>query len=472
MENSYTQYYFIGIGGAGMSALARYYNAKGFSIAGYDLRSSKITDDLISEGVEVTFDESTASIPSKFLKTHNTLVVITPAVPNNHLQLEYFRQNDFKIIKRSELLGSITKSNKAVCIAGTHGKTTTSSMTAHLFHQSQIECSAFLGGISNNYNTNMLLSNNSNYVIVEADEFDRSFHYLHPFMAVITSVDPDHLDIYGTEEAFIQSFEHFASLISTGGVLLTNEKVSIAPKLKKGVKHFTYGFGSTCDFRAENIEIKKGVIHYDFVTPTETAHDIRLSVPLMINVENSIAAMAMAWINGVTIKELRSAMSSFSGIYRRFDFKFQTDNFVYIDDYAHHPNELEASISSIRKLYPDRKITGIFQPHLYSRTNSFQNEFAKELSNLDSLILLDIYPAREEPIPGVTSEVILKNVAIEEKTLLSKDKLLAKLDKIDLDVLVTFGAGDIDKLVPEITKYVKKRFRKASEEPSDESSTS
>ena len=385
-------------------------------------------------------------------------MVITPAVPQEHEQLVYFREHNFKILKRAEMLGEITRQSKAICIAGTHGKTTTSTITAHLLYQSHVNCSAFLGGISNNYNTNLLLSNESNYVVVEADEYDRSFHQLTPFMAVIISVDADHLDIYGTKEAFLESFEHFTSLIMPGGALVVNKKAELKPKLKKGVKMFTYGLDTTADFHAKNIRTEKGNILFDFVTPTDTIYDVRLGVPIMINVENSVAAMAMAWLNGVTNEELRTGISTFSGIYRRFNIVFNSEKVVYMDDYAHHPSELKESISSIRQLYPERKITGIFQPHLYSRTRDFAPEFAKSLSQLDEVILLPIYPARELPIDGVTSELILNDVTSIHKELSSKENLLTLLDEKELDVIVTFGAGDIDKLVPEIKNYLKKRF--------------
>lgn len=455
----YTRYYFLGIGGIGMSAIARYFNTKGFAVAGYDRSETKLTIDLQNEGISITYDESVNSIPSDYFEREKTIIVITPAIPENMQQLVYFREHNFRIVKRSEILGEITRQSKAICIAGTHGKTTTSTITAHLLYQSHVDCSAFLGGISNNYNTNLLLSSESNYVVVEADEYDRSFHRLTPYMAVITSTDADHLDIYGSEEAYIESFEYFTSLIRSGGTLIINKKVTIRPNLKKGVKLYTYGLDETADFHAKNIRIEKGTILFDFVTPTESIFDVRLGVPVMINVENSVAAMALAWLNGVTNEELRTGISTFSGIYRRFNTVFKSEKVVYMDDYAHHPSELEASISSIRQLYPGRKITGIFQPHLYSRTRDFAPEFAEALSNLDELILLDIYPARELPIEGVTSDIILKNVTIADKTISSKEKLLTLLDEKELDVLVTLGAGDIDKLVPEIKTYLKKRYK-------------
>lgn len=463
MKNKFSQYYFLGIGGIGMSAIARYFNAKGYSVAGYDRTETKLTDDLQAEGIKVIFDESVELIPAEFLDTKKTLVIITPAVPEEHLQLDYFRKNDFQILKRSEILGEITRQSKAICIAGTHGKTTTSTMTAHLMHQSHVECSAFLGGISTNYNTNLIISTQSNYVVVEADEYDRSFHRLTPFMAVITSMDPDHLDIYGSEEAFVESFEHFTSLISKGGALIVNKKINLHPKLQQGVKHYTYGIDETADFHAKNIRNKNGKILFDFVAPSETIHDIQLGVPVMINVENGVGAMALAWLNGVNNDELRTGMASFRGINRRFSLVYQDENITFMDDYAHHPSELKASISSIRQLYGDRKITGIFQPHLYTRTRDFVPEFAEALSDLDELILLDIYPARELPIEGVTSEIILKDVTIQDKTLTNKENLLTLLDKKELDVVVTFGAGDIDKMVPVIKKFLKEKCKEQTE---------
>ena len=453
--NNYTNYYFLGIGGIGMSALARYFHTKGFRVGGYDRTESKITVDLQTEGIQVSFDESVSAVPDYFLNPRSTLIVLTPAIPKDHSQLRYFENNGFTIKKRAEVLGDITRTNKAICIAGTHGKTTTSTIAAHLLYQSHISCNAFLGGISNNYNTNLLLSNDSNFVVIEADEYDRSFYHLSPYMAVITSVDADHLDIYGTADAFKEGFEHFTSLIRTGGTLLMRKGIDIQPKLQKGVKLYTYSMNDGGDFHAENIRTKNGEIYFDFVTPTDRIADVRLGVPIYINVENSVAAMALAWINGASEREISAGISSFSGIYRRFNTLYKSDKTVFMDDYAHHPSELRASISSIRNLYPDRKITGIFQPHLYTRTRDFAPEFAEALSLLDELILLDIYPAREEPILGVSSEMILKDVKLKNKTLCSMENLLTLLGNKELDVVVTFGAGDIDKMVPKIAEQLK-----------------
>lgn len=455
--NKFTRYYFLGVGGIGMSAIARYYNTKGLKVAGYDRTASKLTADLEAEGISVITSQEVESIPADYRLAKNTMVIVTPAIPADHPQLKFFKENGFTILKRAQVLGDLTKTSKGICIAGTHGKTTTSTIVAHLLYQSQVSCNAFLGGIANNYQTNLLLSKESNLVVIEADEYDRSFHQLSPYMAVITSADPDHLDIYGTAEAFRESFEHFTSLIRPGGALIMRTGIDVKPILQKGVKLYTYSMNEGGDFTAENIRTVKGEIHFDFVAPTERINDVRLGVPALINVENSVAAMALAWLNGVTVDELRVGISSFSGIYRRFNVVYKSDKVVYIDDYAHHPTELRASIESIRSLYPGRKITGVFQPHLYSRTRDFAKEFAAELTKLDELILLDIYPAREQPIAGVDAELIMSNVKLDQKTLCSTEKLLPLLAEKQLDVIVTFGAGDIDKLVPKIEDFLKKK---------------
>ncbi|OIP85238.1 MAG: UDP-N-acetylmuramate--L-alanine ligase [Porphyromonadaceae bacterium CG2_30_38_12] len=457
--NKFNKYFFLGIGGIGMSALARYFKAKGFEVGGYDRSETQLTDNLQKEGITVIFDEHIQAVPSEFLNPTTTLIVYTPAIPNNHPQLVYFEHNNYILQKRAQVLGNITRESKGICIAGTHGKTTTSTIAAHILYQSQVGCSAFLGGISNNYNSNLLLSKDSNFVVIEADEYDRSFHQLSPYMAVITSADADHLDIYETPEAFRQSFEHFTSLIKPGGSLVMRKGIQLTPTLQKGVKLYTYSMEDGGDFCAKNIIYSPGEIHFDFVTPTDTIADVRLGVPVRINVENSVAAMALAWLNGVTAKELRVGISSFSGIYRRFNVVYKSNNMVYMDDYAHHPSELKASINSIRSLYPNRKITGIFQPHLYSRTRDFANEFATVLSSLDELILLDIYPARELPIEGVSSEMILNAVKLEHKCLCPNDNLLNLLKDKSLDILVTFGAGSIDRFVPQIKMLLKNQKR-------------
>lgn len=433
-----------------MSALVRYFLAKGYPVAGYDKTPSELTEKLLAEGAEIVYDESASLIPSYCRDARSTLVVRTPAVPDTHAGLSYFRENGFTIIKRAELLGEITRSSKGLCFAGTHGKTTTSSMAAHIFHQSGIGCNAFLGGILKNYDSNLILDNKSPYSIIEADEYDRSFHHLSPYMAVITATDPDHLDVYGTREAYLESFSHFTSLIRSGGCLVMHKGIAATPRTQEGVKVYEYAGNEGSDFYARNIRIGNGEIVFDFVTPREVIPDISLGVPVQINIENGVAAMAIAWLNGIPAKAIRQAMASFKGAKRRFDYWLKTDKCVLIDDYAHHPDEIRASIQSVRALYPDKKISAIFQPHLYSRTRDFAGDFAKALSLLDELILTEIYPAREQPIPGVTSQIILDQVTCKEKELCEKKMLLEKIKERNFEVLITLGAGDIDRLLPDI----------------------
>lgn len=433
-----------------MSALVRYFLAKGYPVAGYDKTPSELTEKLLAEGAEIVYDESASLIPSYCRDARSTLVVRTPAVPDTHAGLSYFRENGFTIIKRAELLGEITRSSKGLCFAGTHGKTTTSSMAAHIFHQSGIGCNAFLGGILKNYDSNLILDNKSPYSIIEADEYDRSFHHLSPYMAVITATDPDHLDIYGTREAYLESFSHFTSLIRPGGCLVMHKGIAATPRTQEGVQVYEYAGSEESDFYARNIRIGNGEIVFDFVTPREVIPDISLGVPVQINIENGVAAMAIAWLNGIPAEAIRQAMASFKGAKRRFDYWLKTDKCVLIDDYAHHPDEIRASIQSVRALYPDKKISVIFQPHLYSRTRDFAGDFAKALSLLDELILTEIYPAREQPIPGVTSQIILDQVTCKEKELCEKKMLLEKIKERNFEVLITLGAGDIDRLLPDI----------------------
>ena len=447
---NYTSLYFVGAGGIGMSALVRYFLAKGYPVAGYDKTPSELTEKLLAEGAEIVYDESVSLIPSYCRDARSTLVVRTPAVPDTHAGLSYFRENGFTIVKRAELLGLITRSSQGLCFAGTHGKTTTSSMAAHIFHQSGIGCNAFLGGILKNYDSNLILDNKSPYSIIEADEYDRSFHHLSPYMAVITATDPDHLDIYGTREAYLESFSRFTSLIRPGGCLVMHKGIAATPRTQEGVKVYEYAGNEESDFYARNICIGNGEIVFDFVTPREVIPDISLGVPVQINIENGVAAMAIAWLNGIPAEAIRQAMASFKGAKRRFDYWLKTDKCVLIDDYAHHPDEIRASIQSVRALYPDKKISAIFQPHLYSRTRDFAGDFAKALSLLDELILTEIYPAREQPIPGVTSQIILDQVTCKEKELCEKKMLLEKIKERNFEVLITLGAGDIDRLLPDI----------------------
>lgn len=454
--NNIKAVYFIGIGGIGMSNLARYFMSKGKKVAGYDRTETPLTKELVKEGAEIHYSDSVSLIPEYCKDKDTTLVVYTPAVPSENEEVIYFHEQNFTIQKRAQVLGTITKSSKALCCAGTHGKTTTSSMLAHILKQSHLDCNAFLGGILKNYSSNLMLSDKSELTVIEADEYDRSFHWLHPYMALITSVDPDHLDIYGTEEEYLKSFEKFTTLIQQGGALVMKHNIKLSPKVGEGVKVYTYSEDKG-DFHAKNIKIGNGEICFDFVTPKEVIDNIQLGVPVRINIENSIGAMALAWLNGATPDELRHAMLTFQGAKRRFDFILKTDKIVMIDDYAHHPQELAASITSVKELYPDRKVTGVFQPHLYSRTKDFADEFARSLSLLDELILLDIYPAREKPIEGVTSKIIFDKVTCP-KTLCNKQELLPLLEnKNDIEVLLTVGAGDIDQLLEAIKEVLKEK---------------
>ncbi|QRX64915.1 UDP-N-acetylmuramate--L-alanine ligase [Dysgonomonadaceae bacterium zrk40] len=454
---NYDQIYFIGIGGIGMSNLARYFLSQGKLVGGYDRTESALTEQLRSEGAYLHYNDKIDEIPAAFTDRERTLVVYTPAVPASHGELTYFRLNGFRMMKRAELLGEITRASDAICVAGTHGKTTVSSMTAHLLRQSHVDCNAFLGGILKNYNTNLLLSEQSKITVAEADEYDRSFHWLRPHIAIITSADPDHLDIYGTAEAYRESFEHFTSLIRPGGTLLLKIGTVLTPKTVQGVNVRSYS-ESEGDYHADNIRIGDGEIRFDYVSPGQRINDINLGVPVKINIENSVAAMAAAELCGATADEMRKAMASFAGARRRFDFHIKSDRIVFIDDYAHHPRELTAAIESIKALYPERKLTALFQPHLYSRTRDFADQFAESLSLADEVILLDIYPAREEPIEGVTSGMLLDRITLARKQLCSKEGVLDCLRNLEMEVLVTFGAGDIDRLLPAIEKMLRERY--------------
>lgn len=439
--------YFVGIGGIGMSAIARYFLHKGIPVAGYDRTPSELTDTLIQEGAEIHFEENVDLIPEAFKDASSTLVIFTPAIPKEHAELCFFLNNGFDVEKRAQVLGTLSQSGKALCVAGTHGKTTTSTMCAHLLHQSKVDCNAFLGGISKNYGTNYILSH-SPYIVIEADEFDRSFHWLTPYASVITATDPDHLDIYGTKEAYLESFRKYSSLIQPNGFLIIHEGLEMKPDVQEGVTIFTYNRTSG-DFHAENIRIGDGEIIFDFISPLENIKDIKLGVPVSINIENGIGAMALAQIAGVSAQEIKTGMESFRGIDRRFDFKIKNDDFVLLTDYAHHPEEIHQSILSIRELYKTKKITAIFQPHLYTRTRDFYKEFAASLSLLDEVILVDIYPAREEPIPGVTSKLIYDNLRPGiEKRMCHKEEIPGIISNGHFEVLIALGAGDIDNYIP------------------------
>jgi UDP-N-acetylmuramate--alanine ligase len=442
--NNIKSVYFVGAGGIGMSAILRYFLKKGYNVGGYDKTATALTEQLVSEGALIHYEESVDAIPECFKVKEETLVVFTPAIPEEHAELVWFRQNGFEVQKRAQVLGYISKKQKAVCVAGTHGKTTTSTMAAHLMHQSSVDCNAFLGGISKNYGTNYILSEKSDYVVIEADEFDRSFHWLTPYVTAITSTDPDHLDIYGTKEAYLESFRKYTSLIQPGGCLVVHRGLEMCPDVQEGVTIYEYSRHEG-DFHAENIRIGGGEIVFDFVSPKGVVKDVKLGVPVSINIDNGIAAMALAQLCGVSDDELRRGMESFCGVDRRFDFKVKTDKVVYLSDYAHHPNEIEQSVKSVRELYGDKKIAAIFQPHLYTRTRDFYREFANSLSLLDEVYLCDIYPAREEPIPGVSSKLIYDNLREGiAKHLISKDEIMQSVRTGVYDVLITLGAGDIE----------------------------
>lgn len=455
--------YFIGAGGIGMAALERYFKSQGDNVAGYDRTPTELTDSLMAEGIDITFDESADAVPSLYRDPANTLVVYTPAVPDTMPQLRWFRDNGFKVVKRAVVLGEVTRRSKGICFAGTHGKTTTSSMAAHILHTSKAGCNAFLGGVLRNYNSNFLLDASSPYSVIEADEYDRSFHHLSPYIAVITATDPDHLDIYGTEEAYLESFTRFTQLIHPDGKLIVHTGLKFRPDVPAGVTTYTYSRDEG-DFHAANIRRGNGTIVYDLIVPRDIlpqgkVEDIELGVPVEINIENSIAAAAATLLTGdVTADDLRTAIASFMGPKRRFEFHLrekEEHGRVIIDDYAHHPDELKASISSVKALYPDRRLTVAFQPHLYTRTRDFAAQFAEALSLADEVVLLDIYPAREEPIPGVTSKIIFDKISCKEKHLISKQLLTKTIKNINFDILLTVGAGDINTFIPEIIESIK-----------------
>ncbi len=450
--------YFIGAGGIGMSAIARYFVSRGLVVAGYDKTPSELTRQLEREGVLLHYEDNIEQIPHACRNNKSTLIIYTPAVPADHSELVFFQQNGFTVMKRAQVLGILTEAHKGLCFAGTHGKTTTSTMCAHIMHQSHIDCNAFLGGISKNYQTNYILSKQSDYVVIEADEFDRSFHWLRPWMTVITSTDPDHLDIYGTKEAYLESFQHYTTLIQNGGALIIHRGLEMNPQVPEGVRIYEYSLNEG-DFHAENIRVDDGEITFDFVSPIENIKNVRLGQPVPINIENGVAAMAMAQLNGCTVEELKYGMRTYKGVDRRFDFKLKTDKIVFLSDYAHHPKEIFQSAKSIRELYKNRHITAIFQPHLYTRTRDFYKDFASALSQLDEVVLTEIYPARELPIEGVTSQLIYDNLAEGvEKHLIRKDDVRQFISDHDFEVLVVLGAGDLDNQVPEIEQLLRKKY--------------
>ena len=445
--------YFVGAGGIGMSAIARYFIKKGLVVAGYDKTPSDLTKRLETEGMLIHYEENVDEIPHECKKKESCLVIYTPAIPAEHKELKFFRENGFEIQKRAQVLGTLTQSHKGLCVAGTHGKTTTSTMCAHIMHQSHLDCNAFLGGISKNYGTNYILSD-SDYVVIEADEFDRSFHWLRPWMSVITSSDPDHLDIYGTKEAYLESFRHYTELIQPGGALIIHRGLEMKENIQPGVRRYDYSLNEG-DFHAENIVIENGEITFDFISPIESVKGVQIGQPVPINIENGIAAMAMAQLNGCTAEELKYGMQTYGGVDRRFDFKIKNSKMVFLSDYAHHPKEIYQSAKSIRELYKNKHITAIFQPHLYTRTRDFYKDFADALSQLDEVILTEIYPARELPIEGVTSKLIYDNLKPGvKKEMIQKADVLDYVKNHDFEVLIVLGAGDLDNQVPQITKIL------------------
>ena len=459
LEHIHT-FYFLGIGGIGMSALARYFAAKGCRVLGYDRTESPLTKELEAEGIAVQYDDSFEML--KGLDKAETIVVRTPAVPEDSLVYMWLREQGFVIKKRAEILGLVTRSGRAMCVAGTHGKTTTSTMLAHILHGSHVGANAFLGGIANNYHSNLLLDAASDLVVVEADEFDRSFHHLSPYMSVITSMDADHLDIYGTEEAYRESFAKYAGLVEKALVVKRGLKLDVRDA-GGGAKVYSYAVGEEADFYADNVLVEDGSIVFDFHRLGGVVRGIRLGVPAWVNIENSVAAMALAHLVGANDDELRKGVESYAGVYRRFNLHVNTPKVVYVDDYAHHPEELKASIESVRRLYEGRYVIGVFQPHLYSRTRDLVEGFAEVLSRLDEVVLLPIYPARELPIEGVTSEWLLEKVNLDagkRKQLVEKNELVGYLrNRVDellemgnACVVMTMGAGDIDRFVNTITK--------------------
>lgn len=448
--------YFIGAGGIGMANLERYFLSKGYNIAGYDKTASPLTRQLESEGVRIVYDDDSALIPSDFRDPETTMVVYTPAVPADSHTLSWFRENGFTPVKRAAVLGEITRTSKSICVAGSHGKTTTSSMIANILRESEAGCNAFLGGILRNTGSNLVLCEDSDWAVIEADEYDRSFHHLTPTIAVVTSVDPDHLDIYGDEAGYLEGFAHFTSLIRPGGTLIMHSGMKLKPNVGKDVKVFTYSGGEEGDWHTENVRFGNGLITFDLLGPAMKIKDIELGLPIEINIDNAVAASVASLIAGASEEDVRRGLRTFQGAKRRFEIILRGEKGgpVLIDDYAHSPNEVKASIRSVKKLYPGRKLTVIFQPHLYTRTRDFATGFAEALSEADRVVLPEIYPAREEPIPGVDSNLILKDVNISDKHYCERKDLLKFVESNDIEVLMTLGAADIDLLLPDIERIL------------------
>lgn len=449
---------FVGIGGIGMSALALYFAKGGYSIAGYDRSESRITLSLIENGCEITYKDDISVLPALFRnisEKNNVIIVYTPAIPAENRILSFFRDNGYRIYKRSEILGEISLNTDTLAVAGTHGKTTVSTMIAHLLKQSSVDCSAFLGGISKNYDSNLLLGD-SRYTVMEADEFDRSFHRLSPLMAVVTSLDADHLDIYGDQTTMIKAYNEFCGKIRKGGQLVVNSKIINEIIVPEGVECSTYGLEESADCRSFNIQHNKDYYSFDIKTPSTTITDIHFAFPGIINIENFTAAIAIALKCGVTEQEIKKAVLLFQGVKRRFDIRINQPGLAFVDDYAHHPAEIRACITCVKEFFAGRKITGIFQPHLFSRTMDHAEGFARILDELDEVILLPIYPARERPIAGVTSDLIFNKMRLRNKKMLEKSDIPGKLDTDNLDVLLTIGAGDIDSLVGPIEEELRR----------------
>ena len=451
----YKNVFFLGVGGIGMSALARFFNQKGKQVAGYDKVATPLTRILEDEGIQIHYSDAISNIDEKYLDKEETLIVYTPAIPKDHKEWKYFRDRGFEILKRAEVLGLISKASKTLAVAGTHGKTTISTMCAHLLNSSRIKANGFLGGISKNLNSNLVLAKNSDIVVTEADEFDRSFLQLFPHKALISSMDADHLDIYGAKDELEKSFFEFINQIEDGGYLVQKEGLPFPENSK--ITRYTYSLqDDKSDFYAQNIVLNGDTYRFELVSLDKVYKNLELGVPGLVNLENAIGASALALLSGVKEEELRLGLMSYQGVKRRFDYRIKSDKLIYIDDYAHHPEELKAFISSVRSIYPDKKISGIFQPHLFSRTQDFAQEFSESLGLLDQLFLMDIYPARELPIEGVTSEIIFKNVKLEDKKLCNKDNLMSQIEDTDFEILLTLGAGDIDQFVPKIEELFSK----------------
>ncbi len=456
--NNISNIYFLGIGGIGMSALARFANNAGKIVAGYDLTETDLTRQLSIEGITIHYKEDLNQLPVTFLKT-NTLVVRTPAVPESHIELQYLKENNYQIVKRSELLGFLTSERKCIAVSGTHGKTSVSTMVTLLLKESGIDVGAFLGGISRNFDSNLLLPQSAtSLVVTEADEYDRSFLQLHPSLAVITAIDADHLDIYGTYEAIVEAFGQFVVNVVEGGIVLYKQGINIQPVISEGKRFLSYSVDHEADFMAKRLTIVDGAYQFDIVAPNMVIKDVRLEYPGKVNVENILAAASVALLSGADPLMVKQAIAKYKGVQRRFDIRYKDEHVIYIDDYAHHPEEIRATISSVKELYAGKRVLGIFQPHLFSRTQDFAGGFAQSLDLLDEAIILDIYPAREKPIPGVTSDIIFNKMKIQSKSIMSKNDIVEVLKTKEFDVLITMGAGNIDQLIEPICEMLNQKF--------------